>query len=145
MSLGPIELVVIGFPGIPTSGAIADTIQDLVDNSVITLVDGLVVAKDDSGDVSIVEIEQVDASYSIKRLEAMLQDGDGLLSDEDAEEVAQQMAPGSSALMRIFENTWVKPFRSAVEEEGGVLLSQVRIPGPVVEEVMAAVAAIEDL
>ncbi|MFV1991462.1 MAG: DUF6325 family protein, partial [Acidimicrobiales bacterium] len=103
MTLGPIELVVIGFPGTPSSGKIADAVQDLVDQSVITLVDGLIVAKADNGDVTIVEIEQADANWSIKRLEALLGSGDGLLSDEDAEDVARQMAPGSSALMLIFE------------------------------------------
>lgn len=141
MSLGPIELVVIGFPGTPSSGRIAAEIQTLIDDEVITLVDALFVAKDEAGDVTFLEIEQVDADPSIKRLSAMLDATDGLLADEDAYEIADALAPGASALMLCFENTWVKPVRDAIFDAGGVLMAQVRVPGVVVDEVLDALAS----
>ena len=141
MSLGPIELVVIGFPSTPTSGRIAAEVQNLIDDEVITLVDALFVAKDEAGDVTFLEIEQVDADASIKALSALLDETDGLLSDEDAYEIADALAPGASALMLCFENTWVKPVRDAIFDAGGVLMAQVRVPGAVVDEVLDALAA----
>ena len=141
MSLGPIELVVIGFPSTPTSGRIAAEVQNLIDDEVITLVDALFVAKDEAGDVTFLEIEQVDADASIKALSALLDETDGLLSDEDAYEIADALAPGASALMLCFENTWVKPVRDAIFDAGGVLMAQIRVPGAVVDEVLDALAA----
>jgi uncharacterized membrane protein len=141
VSLGPIELVVIGFPSTPSSGRIASEIQTLIDDEVITLVDALFVAKDGAGDVTFLEIEQVDADASIKALSALLDETDGLLSDEDAYEIADGLAPGASALMLCFENTWVKPVRDAIADAGGVLMANVRVPGAVVDEVLDALAA----
>jgi len=138
---GPIELVVIGFPETPTSGRIAEEVQDLIDREVITLVDGLLVVKDNDGDVTFIEIEQEDAGESLKKLASFLDDSDGLLSDEDAYEIADSLEPGASALMLVFENTWVRQVRDAVVDEGGVIMAHVRVPGMVVEEVMAALAA----
>jgi uncharacterized membrane protein len=138
MSLGPVELVIIGFPETPSGGRIASEIQALVDREVITLVDGLFISKDGTGEVTFVEIEQADAGEEIKALADLLGDDQGLLADEDVEDVAAQLQPGSSALMLVFENTWVKPVRNAVVDAGGVLMAQLRVPGPVVDEVVAA-------
>jgi Family of unknown function (DUF6325) len=142
MSLGPIELVVIGFESTPSSGHISAAVQDLVDREVITLVDGLLIAKGDDDLITYAEIEQVDADESIKALGDLLDpEGDGLLTDEDVDQIADQMPAGTSALMLVFENTWVKPVRDAIQDAGGFLMAQVRIPGAVVDEVLADVAA----
>jgi Family of unknown function (DUF6325) len=142
MSLGPIELVVIGFESTPHSGRIAAAVQDLVDSDVITLVDGLLIVKGEDDSITYVEIEQVDADESIKALADLLDpEGDGLLTDEDVDQIADQMPAGASALMLVFENTWVKPVRDAIQDAGGFLMAQVRIPGAVVDEVLADVAA----
>lgn len=141
MSLGPIELVIIGFPETPSSGRIAAEIQNLIDREVITLVDALLISKELDGSVTLLEVEQVDADPSIQQLAALLGDSVDLLAEEDALEVAEEMEPGSSALMLIFENTWVKPVRDAIDDAGGVLMGHVRVPGPVVDEVIAALTA----
>jgi len=141
MSLGPIELVVIGFPDTPTGGRIASEIQRLIDSEVITLVDGLFVSKEEDGTTNFVEIQQMDVDDSINRLSQFIDDSEGLLADEDVEQIAEELSPGASALMLVFENTWVKGVRDAVADAGGVLMAQIRVPGPIVDEVMAAVAA----
>jgi uncharacterized membrane protein len=141
MSLGPIELVVIGFPDTPTGGRIASEIQRLIDSEVITLVDGLFVSKEEDGTTNFVEIQQMDVDDSINRLSQFIDDSKGLLADEDVEQIADELSPGASALMLVFENTWVKGVRDAVADAGGVLMAQIRVPGPIVDEVMAAVAA----
>jgi uncharacterized membrane protein len=141
VSLGPIELVVVGFDTTPTSGRIAAEVQELIDREVITLVDGLFIAKAENGDVTFLEVEQVDADDAIKELSRLLDDSEGLLAEEDAYEIADLLAPGASALMLLFENTWVKPVRDAIADAGGELMVHVRVPGGVVDEVLAALAA----
>jgi uncharacterized membrane protein len=142
MALGPIELFVIGFPENNFTGQIQARIQDLIDREIITLVDGLFITKDAEGDVLCVEIEQVDADESIARLAAFLEeDGTGLLNDEDVDEIGAGLEPDSSALALIFEHTWIKPVRDAVVDAGGVVMANVRIPGAVVDEVLADAAA----
>ena len=61
------------------------------------------------------------------------------MSDEDVESFTDGLEPNSSAAILVFEHTWAKPFRDAVVDAGGILAANVRIPGSVVEEILAAV------
>ena len=122
MTLGPVELVVLGFPGSRFSGEIQPRIQDLVDRNIVNIVDALLVMKDDQGDVTLFELEE--------------------LEDEDAEVFAAELAPGSSALAIAFEHTWMRPVREAVINSGGVLVADVQIPAQVVNEVLAGVGQV---
>jgi len=144
MGLGPIELLVLGFPGNQFTGGIVPQIEALVDDGVITIVDALIVHKDDDGVLDIVEVGQIDAGEDIAALGAFLDEGNGLISEEDIEEFAEALPPGSSAAALAFEHTWFKPLRDEIVDSGGLLLADMRIPGLVVDEVLAAVAALED-
>jgi hypothetical protein len=143
MALGPIELLVIGFPGNQFTGGILPEFERLVDNGVITLVDALLIFKDDDGGVEIVELDQVDAGQDVAALSRFLDESNGLLSEEDMEGFAAALEPGSSAAALAFEHTWFKPLRDELVDSGGILLANTRIPGLVVEEVLAAVEALE--
>ncbi|MEA3503161.1 MAG: DUF6325 family protein [Actinomycetota bacterium] len=144
MALGPIELLVVGFPGNQFTGGILPEIERLVDNDIITLVDALIIFKDDDGEVEIVELDQVDAGQDVAALNRFLDESNGLISEEDMEGFANALEPGSSAAALAFEHTWFKPLRDELLDSGGILLANMRIPGLVVDEVLAAVAALED-
>jgi hypothetical protein len=144
MTLGPIELLVIGFPGNRFTGGILPEIERLIDDGVITIVDALLIYKDDDGVVEIVELDQVDAGQEVAALSKFLDESNGLISDEDMEGFADALEPGSSAAALAFEHTWFKPLRDELVGSGGILLANMRIPGLVVDEVLAAVAALED-
>jgi hypothetical protein len=144
MALGPIELLVIGFPGNRFTGGILPEIERLIDDGVITIVDALLIYKDDDGDVEIVELDQVDAGQDVAALNKFLDESNGLISDEDMEGFADALEPGSSAAALAFEHTWFKPLRDELVDSGGILLANMRIPGLVVDEVLAAVAALEN-
>ncbi|HEY6633991.1 MAG TPA: DUF6325 family protein, partial [Acidimicrobiia bacterium] len=73
------------------------------------------------------------------RLAAIIDEANGLLSDEDVEEFAAALEPGDSAAALVFEHTWAKPFRDAIVSSGGVLVANMRVPGMVVDEVLAAI------
>ena len=140
MTLGPVELVVLGFPGSRFSGEIQPRIQDLVDRNIVNIVDALLVMKDDQGDVTFFELEELeDGDADLRALHACVSEELDLISDEDAEVFAAELAPGSSALAIAFEHTWMRPVRDAVINSGGVLIADVQIPAQVVDEVLDAV------
>lgn len=142
--LGPIEVVVIGFPGNQFTGGILPELERLVETDTISIVDALFITKDDNGDVDFLEFAQLDENEDAAALAAFVGSTLDLLSDEDAAEFAEALDPGSSAAALVFEHTWFKPLRDELLDSGGVLIADMRIPGIVVEEVMAAVAAIEE-
>ena len=143
MPLAPIELLVIGFPGSQFTGGILPELETLVENGVITVVDALLIMKDEDGTVAYLELDQIDASEDIAAFGRLLVEGNGLLSDEDVEEFAAALEPGSSAAALVFEHTWFAPLRDEVLDSGGILLANMRVPGLVVDEVLAIVEELE--
>ena len=139
MTLGPVELVVIGFPGSRFTGEIRPRIVDLVDRGIVNVIDALLVTKDTSGDVTFFELEELSGDAEANALQEYITEHLDLLSDEDAQAFATDLEPGSSALALVFEHTWMRPVRDAIVASGGVLISDVRVPAEAVNEVLAAI------
>lgn len=133
--LGPVDWLVVEFPGSRFNGEIAPTITDLVDREIIRVLDLLMLRKDD-GNLEAFEIAELEDSElgELREYEAELA---MLLSAEDVEAVAAAIEPGSSAACLVFENRWAAPFASAVRRAGGQLVANGRIP------VQALLASIE--
>jgi hypothetical protein len=134
--LGPVDWLVIEFPGSRFNGEIAPTIVDLVDREIIRVLDLLVLRKDDDGSLEAFEIADLDDS-ELGELRTFETELAMLLSAEDVEAVAAAVEPGSSAACLVFENRWAAPFASAVRRAGGQLVANGRIP------VQALLASIE--
>jgi uncharacterized membrane protein len=141
--LGPIEIVVIAFPRNQFKGEILPAIGDLVDSDTISIVDALFVQKDADGIVEYTEFEELGENADAAFLTEVIDRIEGLISDEDVAELAENLENDSSAAVLVFEHTWVKPLRDAIVGAGGVLLEGVRIPGAVVDEVLAALVDAE--
>ena len=141
MALGPIEIVVIGFPGNDFNGQILPELERLIENDTISIVDGLFLMKDVDGEVEFVEFDEIGANDDADRLAGLVDQLDALISDEDVAEFAAGLEPGSSAAVLAFEHTWVKPFRDAIVASGGVLAANFRVPGLVIEELLDELAA----
>ena len=140
MTLGPIEVIVAGFPGNRFNGKIMPALQSLVDRDIVSVVDGLLIMKDGEGVITFVELEEIDANEDAAALAGLLDQTDGLLSDEDVEELAMALEPNSSAAALVLEHTWAKPLRDAIVDSDGVLIANFRVPGLVVQEVLDALA-----
>ena len=140
MTLGPIELLAIGFPGSQFTGGILPELERLADNGTITIVDAMVLIKNEDESLDFFEIGQLPEDASMAALMGLIDEGNGLISEEDLEEFADALEPGDSAALLAFEHTWFKPLRDEIMDSGGVLLANIRIPGLVVEEVLAAIA-----
>ena len=138
MPLGPIEVLVINFPGNQFSGEIIPELERLVDNDTISIVDGILVRKDENGDVTFTEFEEATALANVmNQLEA-------LISDDDIMAFADTLEPNSSEAILVFEHTWARPLRDAIVNSGGVLANNFRVPGLVVDELLAELAALDE-
>lgn len=145
MTIGPIEVMVIGFPGNNFNGEIIPELERLIDAEIITLVDALLIRRDADGSVDFVEFEDDDANPEAARLARLMQQLDSMISDEDVAELAAGLAPDSSAAMLVIEHTWAKGFRDAVLDSGGIMTANFRVPGLVVDELLNELDALAEV
>jgi len=136
MSLGPIEMIVVGFPENQFTGEIAPALADLVESGIVRVVDLVFITKDDDGNVAAVELNELDAEVSDAYLN-LVEELQGLIGEEDIEDFGEQLDPGSSIAVLVVEHVWAKAFADAVANSGGVLLESIRIPREVVDAVTA--------
>ena len=137
--LGPVDWIVVEFPGSRFKGEIAPALQELVDRGIVRVLDLLLIRKGDDGSLGFFELSDLDESEvgSLRAYETALA---ALLSEEDVESVAAAVEPGSTAALLVWENSWAAPFASAVRRAGGQLAASGRIP---VQAILAAIEADE--
>ena len=135
--LGPVDWLVVEFPGSRFKGEIAPALDELVEAGTIRVLDLLLIKKGEDGSLDFYELSDLDASElgTLRGYEAELAT---LLSAEDVEAVAEAVEPGSSAALLVWENSWAAPFASAVRRAGGQLVATGRIP---IQALLAAVEA----
>ena len=138
--LGPVDWIVVEFPGSRFNGQIAPALLDLVERDLIRVLDLLVLKKDDDGTLEAFELSDLDEREigGLREYESELA---MLLSEEDVTSLAAAIEPGSSAAVLVWENTWAAPFGSAVRRAGGQLVASGRIP---TQALLAAIEADED-
>jgi uncharacterized membrane protein len=137
MNLGPIELLVVQFPGSQFSGEITPALEELVQDDVIRIIDILFVQKQADGTVTWAELSDLvdDVAQAFAPLVDLLDNA--LLTDEDAVSLAESLAPGSSAGVLLFENVWATRFADAVVNSNGRVIVNERIPRSAIEGLVA--------
>ena len=137
--LGPVDWIVVEFPGSKFNGQIAPALLDLVERDLIRVLDLLVLKKDADGSLEAFELSDLDEGEigGLREYESELA---MLLSEEDVTSLAAAIEPGSSAGVLVWENTWAAPFGSAVRRAGGQLVASGRIP---TQALLAAIEADE--
>jgi hypothetical protein len=136
--MGPIDYILVEWPGRQPNGEVAPHLVDLVDRGLIRILDLVFVAKDEDGTVHGLEIAEVGGE--VAELSIFEGASSGLLSGDDIDEAGGVMEPGTSAALLVFENTWAAPFATAVRRSGGQLAASGRIP---VQALLAALDAAE--
>lgn len=134
--LGPVDWIVVEFPGSTFNGSIAPEITSLVDRGLVKILDLLILKKDADGALEIAELSDVEDG-ELGELRAFETELATLLSEEDVISAAEAIEPGSSAALLVWENLWAAPFGASVRHAGGQLVASGRIP------VQALAAAIE--
>ncbi|MCI2956619.1 DUF6325 family protein [Agromyces atrinae] len=131
---GPVEIYVIATEGERPDDATFAELARLIDGDLVRLLDLVIVSKSAEGDVTVVEIEDLGDEVDIEVLEL---EAGGLVGEEDIDEVAPLIEPGSSAAIVALELVWAKQLASTLAASGAVVLSTERIPAPIVNAVLA--------
>ncbi|NUU07165.1 DUF6325 family protein [Leifsonia sp. C5G2] len=126
-TLGPIDYVIIEFPPGEQnfSGEVIDEIRALADAGTIRVVDAIVIAKDENGDVEAVELSELDDDEDT--LGSLVEDVADFLAEADIAVLAEAMEPGSVAGALVYENVWAAPFAVAARKAGGRPVADGRI------------------
>src|SRR5215213_9480375 len=103
--LGPVDWIVVEFPGSKFNGQIAPALLDLVERDLVRVLDLLVLKKDADGSLEAFELSDLDEG-EIGELRTYESELAMLLSEEDVISVAAAIEPGSSAAVLVWENTW---------------------------------------
>ena len=140
--LGPVDFVIVEFPAGESTfnGEMAEELIALVESGTIRLIDLLILAKDDDGNVDAVELADLDDLGPFEALEAELGE---LLAEDDVEHLAAAMDAGSVAGVIVYENLWAAPFASAARRAGGQLIANGRISPDDILAALEADAALE--
>jgi hypothetical protein len=133
LEIGPIDYLVVEFPGNRMTGEGWPLLVDLVDRGVIRLLDLVFIRKEEDGSVSGLSLQDLGS----EGVDLTVFEGasSGLMGDDDLAEAAKAVEPGSSAGVMIYENTWAAPFASALRRGGAQLVAYGRIP---VQDILAA-------
>jgi Family of unknown function (DUF6325) len=136
--MGPIDYMVLEWPGRQPAGEVAPYLLDLVDRGIVRIMDVAFVAKDADGSVAAIDVGNLDeAAAAFAAVEGA---SSGLMDFQDLEEAASALEPGTSAAVIVWENRWAAPVAAALRRSGGQLVASGRIP---VQAVLASLDAVE--
>jgi uncharacterized membrane protein len=135
-SMGPVEYVVIGFPGNRFKGEIVPALAELVDNDVVRIIDVAFLKKDADGNVTMFEYDALDDVLAFGFADVDGEAG-GVLSDEDLQLAAETLEPDSSSALIVWEHRWAARVTQAIRDAGGRIIAGERVPDEIVEQALA--------
>ena len=131
---GPVELHLIGYPGEGLDPGVVQALTDLLEGGLLRLLDVVVIARSEDGDVTVTEIDDQDDIFGDLILGAS-----GLAGAEDIAEFAELVPPGASAALFVLELTYARELANRLGDSGAVLLRTERIPAPIVNAIVDAI------
>jgi hypothetical protein len=137
--MGPIDYVVIEFPGSHMTGKGFPLLVDLVDRGIIRILDLLFIRKEKDGSVVGLTVADLDEDGELDWA-VFAGASSGLLGPEEMKEAAEVLEPGNSAGILVYENTWAAPLATEWRKGGGQMVASGRIQ---VQAVLAALDATE--
>jgi hypothetical protein len=137
--MGPVDYLIVEFPGNHMTGEALPLLVDLVDRGIVRIIDLMFMRKDLDGSVVAMELKDLDGDGDLD-LTVFEGASSGLLGDEDIEEAGHALEPGNSAGIVVYENVWAAPFAAALRRAGAQVVDSGRIP---VQELLATLEAAE--
>ena len=147
MAIGPVQLIVLGFPHPDFHGEIIDELERLRQTDTVRVIDALAVYKDADGEIEAMHLsnlsqdEAVEVGSKVGALVGLGFDGeegaeagaeagaaaaaDGIsaFDDEAAWDVLEDIPNGSAAALVLLEHHWAVGLRDAVVRAGGFRVS----------------------
>ena len=134
--MGPVDYLVVKFPGNKFSGEILPELAKLEKSGIIRVIDLVLVIKDTKGKVFVTEAKDVkgkegDAFSAFAKLVGEAE----WFSLDDIDAIAAALPNNCSAAVLLFENTWAIHFKEALINSGAELVDQGRIPSEIIRTV----------
>jgi hypothetical protein len=122
MTLGPVQLLVVGFDQPDFRGEVLAELDRLRDADTIRVIDLVVVAKDESGAVRVSENGDRADSPVLKLLDGADVDTSHLddVAPEDLWSATDAIPHGAVAAVALLEHRWAIPLRDKIRDAGGV-------------------------
>jgi hypothetical protein len=130
--IGPVDYMIVAFPGNQFKGEIAPALADLVDAGTIRIIDIAFVGKDAEGDTVAFELTELDPEVQ-KGLDNLGIEVGGLFNEDDLADAGDALEPNSSAALLVWENVWARDVAQALRNAGGELVAFERLPHDVVQ------------
>ncbi|MFI6488788.1 DUF6325 family protein [Streptomyces sp. NPDC050564] len=135
--MGPVDYLVVEFPGNRMTGEGFPLLVDLVDRGIIRILDLVFIRKESDGSVAALELTDLGDEVDLTVFEGA---SSGLVGQDDIEEAGNALEPNSSAGILVYENVWAAPFARAMRRSGAQLVASGRIP---VQALLASLDAAE--
>ena len=147
MTIGPVQLVVLGFPDPDFHGTIIAELERLRENDIVRVIDALAVHKDPDGGIEVAQLSNISDDEAVElgsKVGALIglgiegedgmaagavagaeaaADGIEMFSDEDAWDVLSEIPDGTAAALLLLEHRWAIPLRDAIATAGGFRLA----------------------
>jgi hypothetical protein len=136
--IGPVDYMIVAFPGNEFRGEIAPALADLVEAGTIRIIDLAFVGKDADGEIVASELTDLDPDVR-EGLEKVGIEVSGLFNEDDLMSAGEELEPNTSAALLVWENVWARDVAQKMRDAGGVLLDFERLPHEVVQAAREAV------
>ncbi|GGK34708.1 DUF6325 family protein [Nocardia camponoti] len=133
--LGPVEFVALSFPGTRVDAAVVTALTEVIARGDVTILDLVVVVRDAAGELTEFELDDDLDKLGLSPVSAASID---LVSDDDITVVRDSLAPNTTAVVLVFEETWARRLANAVRDSGGEVMLHVQVPRESVEAALAA-------
>jgi hypothetical protein len=138
--IGPVDYMIVAFPGNEFRGDVAPELARLVENGTIRVIDLAFVGKSADGNVVAFELSDLDPDVR-EGFEKAGVEVSGLINEDDLMAAGEELEPNSSAALLVWENIWARDIAQKLRDAGGVLLDFERLPHDVVQAARDAVLA----
>lgn len=126
--MGPVDYLVVEFPGNRMTGEAFPLLIDLVEKGIIHILDLRFVRKDTDGTVTALELTGLDDDTNSFALSVFEGASSELLGQDDLDEAGNALQPGNAAAILVYENRWAAPFARALRRSGAQMVAGGRIP-----------------
>ena len=146
LTLGPVQMLIVGFTGDNFDGSIMEELDRLKEHDIVRLIDLLFVKKNEDGEIEVAQRSDLNAEEAqefgaiIGALVGLGADGeegaeygalagaaelqDGHVFDDDAVWYLGDAIPdGTAAAVALLEHRWAIPLRDKIAQAGGLTLS----------------------
>ncbi|KHL10775.1 hypothetical protein CLV56_0955 [Mumia flava] len=138
---GPVDFILVEFPGSADIGPAAQALTDLVDSGTVRLYDVAVLRKAADGSCLALDLGSSDDAGGFAPFAGARSD---MFDETDLAESAEALEPDTIGLLVAYENAWAVPFVNAAFSAGAQVVASERIPAQTIVDVLEAAEAAEN-